>query len=45
MFEVMAKIERFEDLKCWQEARELCKVINGSILLNNSITDHSICFN
>jgi four helix bundle protein len=24
---IMAKIERFEDLKCWQEARELVKKI------------------
>jgi four helix bundle protein len=23
----MAKIERFEDLKCWQEARELVKTV------------------
>jgi len=23
----MAKIERFEDIKAWQDARELCKLI------------------
>ena len=25
----MAKIERFEDLEVWQEARELCKIVNS----------------
>ena len=25
------KIERFEDLECWQEARNLCKIIYSSV--------------
>jgi four helix bundle protein len=28
----MAKIERFEDIKAWQVARELCKLIHGLTL-------------
>lgn len=38
----MATIKRFEDLKCWQEARELCQSIYKSIIDNDAIKDNSL---
>lgn len=33
----MSKVERFEDLKVWQLARELCKEVHAEKLVLNSI--------
>lgn len=38
----MAKVERFEDLNVWQEARTLAKEVHKSILSNNSIRDYPL---
>jgi hypothetical protein len=32
------KIERFEDIKAWQEARELVKLVYKAIASNNKFT-------
>ena len=38
----MAKVERFEDLNVWQEARTLANEVYKSILSNNSIRDYPL---
>ena len=38
----MAKVERFEDLNVWQEARTLANEVYKSILANNSIRDYPL---
>lgn len=38
----MSTIERFEDLECWQKARELCKVIYELTLKEKFSRDFSL---
>lgn len=35
----MSKVERFEDLKVWQSARELCKIVHGYTLHDSFARD------
>ncbi len=38
----MSKVERFEDLKVWQTARELCKVIHKLTLKDQFFRDFKL---
>lgn len=38
----MGTIKKFQDLRVWQEARELCKLVDKHFLKNESIRDYPL---